>query len=597
MQIRQKRSLRNVSLKKKITIITLLVICLTSITSLTGYFLMLKETKKTIEQQASAFLTSVVSTSSTGLDTVRTLSGLILSDTSIQNTLALMQTQSDITNSMYQSVRNRLVQYQERYENTSVDAMGILADSMSIEITNGYSQNYSDNIGSSLRTIAQNAGGSCVWVTEYADTYGVFLVREIREISNLSLADLGTLVIHVDMDRLIQNANVPSWDSSVSVILSDNGTIIYSSDSLKQYDLSVVSDFPKTDYGIRKIGDARYFIVPATIPDAQWDAYSLLPYESIYEGINRASFLYMSLLVLNFLLCMFVSDKLMASFYQDLRSLMNKIRVFGGAKDLDASSNKASVPDVHAYDQQTDEIGQLHQQFDNMADRIQTLVKENYETKLLAKDSQLKALEMQINPHFLYNTLQSINWRAKLLGDEDISRMTEALGKLLRITLSNKNADSTLKQEIDLVNYYMTIQTIRYDGRLTCRMDMPQDLMDLYLPKFTIQPFIENAIRYSLDIDSDNCDICITAEKKDRDRVKLLISNTGSEFPDDLLEKLKNKTIQPHGFGIGILNVYRRLNITYGDQSTMKLWNEDDMALVEIEVPYIKAGASVKKQS
>ena len=87
---------------------------------------------------------------------------------------------------------------------------------------------------------------------------------------------------------------------------------------------------------------------------------------------------------------------------------------------------------------------------------------------------------MQINPHFLYNTLQTINWRGKLLKDEPISLMTESLGKLLRITLSRKNKDSTLAQELELVRYYMNIQGIRFEDTLQYKVNIPPELLDTY---------------------------------------------------------------------------------------------------------------------
>ena len=120
---------------------------------------------------------------------------------------------------------------------------------------------------------------------------------------------------------------------------------------------------------------------------------------------------------------------------------------------------------------------------------------------------------MQINPHFLYNTLQSINWRAKMLKDGEISSMTEALGKLLRITLSSRNKDSNLGQELDLVGYYMTIQQIRYEDALSFEVNVPEELRQVYLPKFTLQPLAENAIRsFTGTVDSKNSAPKITSD-------------------------------------------------------------------------------------
>ena len=192
---------------------------------------------------------------------------------------------------------------------------------------------------------------------------------------------------------------------------------------------------------------------------------------------------------------------------------------------------------------------------------------------------------MQINPHFLYNTLQSINWRAKMLKDGEISSMTEALGKLLRITLSSRNKDSNLGQELDLVGYYMTIQQIRYEDALSFEVNVPEELRQVYLPKFTLQPLAENAIRYTVEADSDDCLIRISAVVTEY-WVEITLANTGSSFDPDLLEKLRTGEITPHGFGIGILNVYQRLNLTFGQRFRLKFYNEDGFAVVKISVPH-----------
>jgi len=257
--------------------------------------------------------------------------------------------------------------------------------------------------------------------------------------------------------------------------------------------------------------------------------------------------------------------------------LINKIKKFGN-EDFEIMEIPYSYEDRH------DEIGMLHQQFDSMALKIQTLIRENYETNLVAKDAQLKALEMQINPHFLYNTLQSINWRAKMLKDTEISSMTEALGKLLRITLSNKNKDSSLRQELELVQYYMTIQKIRYDGRLTYETDVPEDLLETYLPKFTLQPLVENAIHYTLEEDSDNCLIRICAKCRDS-CLTIRVANTDSQFETNLLNKLLSGEILPHGFGIGILNVWKRLSLTFDKNYTLDFYNENEFAIACISIP------------
>ena len=115
-----------------------------------------------------------------------------------------------------------------------------------------------------------------------------------------------------------------------------------------------------------------------------------------------------------------------------------------------------------------------------MVEKIQTLIQENYVNEILKKEAQLKAMESQMDPHFLYNTLESINWRAKMIKSEEISQITTALGSLLRFSLGKNSEDFTLDQEMQIVNNYITIQKIRYQRRLDFSADVPSDLLGVF---------------------------------------------------------------------------------------------------------------------
>ena len=199
-----------------------------------------------------------------------------------------------------------------------------------------------------------------------------------------------------------------------------------------------------------------------------------------------------------------------------------------------------------------------------------------------------------MDPHFLYNTLDSINWRAKAIHADDISQICTSLGSLLRITLHKDVGHFTLGEEMRLVTNYMTIQHMRYPNKLMYHCNVSEDLYAISIPKFTIQPLVENAIRYSLMNAADICQISVTASlssrQEDPDNTLIIrVKNNGSYFEDKLLQKLQNGDYQPHGFGIGLLNVLRRLQIAYGEPYGLKVYNEYDefetYAIVEIRIP------------
>lgn len=198
-----------------------------------------------------------------------------------------------------------------------------------------------------------------------------------------------------------------------------------------------------------------------------------------------------------------------------------------------------------------------------------------------------------MDPHFLYNTLDSINWRARMIKSEEISQITTALGNLLRLSLGNNSRDFTLRQELTIVDNYIIIQKIRYQKRLDFSVDIPESLLDIPIPKFTLQPLLENAIRYGLEESSETCYITITSHIEG-DTLILKIMNTGSSFEEDFMEKLLDGEIQPHGFGIGILNIHKRIQMTYGSEYGLQLYTIEDedtyeeCAAAEIRIPYVQ---------
>ena len=140
---------------------------------------------------------------------------------------------------------------------------------------------------------------------------------------------------------------------------------------------------------------------------------------------------------------------------------------------------------------------------------------------------------------------------------------------------------------------YIIIQKIRYQKRLDFSVDIPESLLDIPIPKFTLQTLLENAIRYGLEESSETCYITITSHIEG-DTLIMKIMNTGSSFEEDFMEKLLDGEIQPHGFGIGILNIHKRIQMTYGSEYGLQLYTIEDedtyeeCAAAEIRIPYVQ---------
>lgn len=166
--------------------------------------------------------------------------------------------------------------------------------------------------------------------------------------------------------------------------------------------------------------------------------------------------------------------------------------------------------------------------------------------------------------------------------------MVEALGNLLRKTLSHRSQKNTLQEELDIVRYYMTIMDLRFEDRLGYHIQASDTLLNAEIPTLTIQPLVENAANYALEEMTELCYIDIEAKwyPEEPFHYMILVRNTGTEFEEDLLEKLKKSLIRPKGLGIGLLNIEERLRLTFGDDFHFDFYNEGEYAVARIILPY-----------
>lgn len=575
-----RKKVQNAPLAQKFLILLLPGIFLFALFILAGFLLIIRSSNRMLYQTSGELLTYSSKDISRNLHTVQGMANFILEDNSIQTALSESKdgNGSNTPSNSYARVHAALNNYYQKYKSYYVDYVQVVTDKFSVLSSGIDSHVLPSELQSEILETARTQDGRLCWITHYCDTYGIFLVRSLRRIEHLKLDDLGVLIININIRQMMEDISAPNQSQdSVSYILCNGSQTLYAPASLKNYERFALEKVDLGEYSIQKICQDRYFTIRGRITDTGWDYFCLSPYEDMYKNIQFFQQLFIFILFSSLLLCILLTKVLMKPLVTHFDALMTKIKAFGNEKF-------EIIHCPYSYENRYDEIGLLHQQFDSMAAKILTLIKENYEHKLLAKESQLKALEMQINPHFLYNTLQSINWRAKLLKDVPISLMTESLGKLLRITLSRKNKDSSLSQELELVKYYMNIQEIRFEDSLRCETEIPPELVDTYLPKFTLQPLVENAIHYTLEEDSDECLIYIKAHRE-TECIVITVSNTESRFEENLLEKLISKEILPNGFGIGILNVYKRLELAFGDSCSLEFINEEMFATVKITVP------------
>ena len=237
----------------------------------------------------------------------------------------------------------------------------------------------------------------------------------------------------------------------------------------------------------------------------------------------------------------------------------------------------------------TREVQELSDSFEHMVLRIQELMTTVREEEINLRKTELKALQAQINPHFLYNTLGSIAWMCEQGRNADAVRMVHALARLFRISISRGHELIPIAKEIEHAESYLQIQMYRYKNQFTYDFDVDPDCLSYYCNKITLQPIIENSINHGLDlmVDEGRIDVLV---RQDGDDIVFSVRDNGVGMSGEQIE-----AIMQHGptdrTGIGIKNVNDRLKIYFGKSYGLHITSEPDIGTcVEIRMPKIKEG-------
>ena len=244
--------------------------------------------------------------------------------------------------------------------------------------------------------------------------------------------------------------------------------------------------------------------------------------------------------------------------------------------------------DISIHDEMPDEIGELTNNFQDMINEINRLIQEDYKNKIILKEAQLKALQAQINPHFLYNCLSMINSKALVNGQQEISQLSRLLSVFYRTTLNKGKLETTLQNEIKNVKSYMDIQKLLHDNIFDVTYQIDQALPELEIPNLLLQPLIENSLVHG-----------ILPNKSRRGKLFLTISNVMNQIHFTVLdnglgippEKVETLLLTESG-GYGLKNVNERLQLTYGEEYGLKIQSIlDESTMVTFCIPVDKLHA------
>ncbi len=391
----------------------------------------------------------------------------------------------------------------------------------------------------------------------YLGNVGNSLVMGIYSSGGISDFE-GIVLFYMSGNKISEMCNPVSGSEGYSFIMRDDGYIISHIDTTLVGKVVVYSDVynpeKAPEYKMETLDGSKRIIVtgkPALL-NSRYSfnscIVSVLDYEYYFGKMDTTL-----IIVLCVLFAMLIASVVLAVIRA--RKISRPIRLLSDSINATAEPTKTHISVLR----EGDELVQLEKNYDDMMDRIFDLVERNKEDMQLQRRLELESLQMQINPHFLYNTLDAISWMARIKKQPEIDRLVMNLAKFFRLFLHGGDKFVKVWEEVETVKSYLEIDAVRYPGRVTVHTEIADEVKDRLTLKLILQPIVENCLKYAFVTHNGN--LYIRAYESDGDIIfEVEDDGDGFDVPEDILNR------QPtHEGGYGLKNVNERIRLQYGE--------------------------------
>ena len=323
--------------------------------------------------------------------------------------------------------------------------------------------------------------------------------------------------------------------------------------------------------------DSRLYTISKS-QETGWSVVGVVGLSELMHKRDEAQRLYLMMAVILILTGVLLASLLAGAITRPLKVLKDSMR-----KVEKGNFEGASIEHFP-----NNEIGALSNSFNVMTNRIRQLMEQNVYEQKQKRKSELKALRSQINPHFLYNTLDSIIWMAESNKNKEVVLMTSSLARLLRQSISNEDEIIPLSKEVDYTRSYLTIQKMRYQDKLEFTIDVDKEILGEGIINLILQPIVENAIYHGVKNKEGKGMVCVTGRLEDGDIV-LKVTDNGLGMDRDTLEHIFDRSKENESrksSGVGVYNVNMRIQLYYGENYGLSFESaEGEGTVVTIRIP------------
>ena len=387
---------------------------------------------------------------------------------------------------------------------------------------------------------------------------------------------------------IMKNANITS--EGLVYLMSENGRMITSSNS------SILQKMQKKgillNYGAelfmekRKEGQKEYYITRQNVDGASWQMILIIP-ENEYEDQYRFLWLSAALMLGSMIAVIVLMSYLLSGYYVGRLKKLN-VEMTG----LESGNLNANLP----IPTEEDEIEEIYHNFNGMVQEVQRLMQEHYQLGKEVKMAEVRALQAQINPHFLYNTLDLINWISMDYGAEEIGTLTWNLARFYRLSLNHGKSLISIGEEVEHVEVYVNIENYHFDNAISLEVDVPEELKSYACLNIILQPFVENAIVHGIaeKPDIESCEIRICARREEQDIV-FSVQDDGPGVDVKEMQKETQQDIRTAQHGYGVRNINFRLKLCFGEKYGVTYLESEKGTHVEIKIPVMTMAEAEEK--
>ncbi|MBE5908926.1 MAG: HAMP domain-containing protein [Lachnospiraceae bacterium] len=420
--------------------------------------------------------------------------------------------------------------------------------------------------------------------TDWYKNSSDYVFSVMKPVKNNYGERIGYVIADIDSHIFEDSFGKINNKSSLYVLNEDASRVIYSKEKKGvEGDLAIqlpqlVEDKVGDDYGnfMITVGREKYLVAYTRSPLTNWIAISVIPHKVVMadfaDSANRMIVTTVFILLICFSLIWLYSSMITRNIV-GLTEAVKKVGKEQMTLDFTITSK--------------DEVKELATQFQNMLSRISMLYEQMKEKELEKRKAEIAALQFQMNPHFLYNSLNTIRFLATIQGIENIKNVAEILSSMMHINMDGR-AEVTIKEDVQFIKDYLKLQTYRQISLFTSNVECDREIMDCRISKLLVQPLVENSIKHGFIDGGKDCAIDVSYSLVDGN-VWVTVEDNGAGIDEAQMDAIMTRKANNNAGHIGLANIKERINLNYGEPYTMKVESvKGEFTRITLVLPLIK---------